>query len=227
MGWKRSVWMAVCLTAAAFGASSSQEEDPWRGTQVLVEAFRMEVKTAALQEAGVSVIGQSPEGISIPALLWSLRDESNGRVSAGIKASASQRSESQSEQKQTRYVKRSQIVQRGGGQTFEDVKWEPYQESKSFNVSCYLLDAETIYVRGGYQETYFEAPEGDEAANDGPPDHGSFTWQGSVYVKNGAPMIIAGVQDGEMTELLVLTATIQQRPGETAEAVETEGGEEG
>jgi hypothetical protein len=56
----------MCCLGTAFCEEQAQKApDPYENTSVLVEAFVVRVSNAALAEAGVNPIGQSPEGISI------------------------------------------------------------------------------------------------------------------------------------------------------------------
>lgn len=227
MAARKSVVSVLCLSAvltlaassAAARSSRSDGASPWENAQVLVEVFRVEVQVDALYESGVNILGQNPEGISTLNLLWCLRDEEKGRVTSGMKAGVGHNQESESQQEKTIYLSQTRVNPNSGA--VEITGWNSYEQGQRLNVKCYVNSENSISLRCKYQETSFEKPKNPDEDPKGvsrPPNLSSFVWEGGVCLQNGIPEIVAGEQDDETADFLVITATLQHRSEEqTAE----------
>lgn len=194
------------VSGLAFGASSQDSEaDAYVNVSVLVEAFVVAVDLDALKEAGVSVVGQAPESLSVLKILWCLRDEEMGAVVSGAKVCVRNGNEGEVQESETVYVKR-EIKSKDGRST--STRYNSYEAGKSFNVHAYLKSDETIRVEYNYSETGFDIDD-DEKDETGPPATFKFQLKGTLTVQSGKPLVAGAVQDDDSVKFLVVCATVQ------------------
>lgn len=186
-----------------------QEGDTYKNTSVLVEAFMVHVSADALVEAGVSPIGQSPEGVSILKILWCLKDEENAKVISGAKVNCRHRQEAETNSHQRRYVARKRVTTRKGPDgpvQSENISYDDYQSGLKFQSRAFVLEKNNVSVEYIFSMTDFDEVE-DQTA---PPTTYSQEWQGTLTAISGRPVIAGAAQDDESITFLILTATIQE-----------------
>ncbi len=136
-----------------------------------------------------------------------------------MKAGVGHNQESESQQEKTIYLSQTRVNPNSGA--VEITGWNPYEQGQRLNVKCYVNSENSISLRCKYQETSFEKPpkpDEDPKGVSRPLSLNSFAWEGGVCLQNGIPEIVAGEQDDETADFLVITATLQHRPEEqTAE----------
>ncbi|MBW8036323.1 MAG: hypothetical protein FVQ79_12015 [Planctomycetes bacterium] len=186
-----------------FGASEQASKvDPLANASVLVEAFVVEVELDALKEAGVSIVGMSPESVSVLKILWCLRDKEMGAVVSGAKVCVKNREEGEVSDSETVYVKTEMKSQNGRA---TNTRYDSHQAGKSFSVNAYLESDTVIGIEYNYSETGFD----EEKDEMGPPATFNFELKGTLTAKSGKPLVAGAVQNDESVKFLIVCATVQ------------------
>lgn len=184
-----------------------QQVDPYENTSVLVEAFVVEIPTNILSEAGVSPIGQAPEGVTILKILWCLKDTDDAEVVSGSKLMVRHNSRSEMSNRDTFYIKREKVNIRktpDGPVETKDVRFDSYDSGIQFEAHP-TISQDGVRVSYKYSASGFE--ENDDQQS--PPDRYSFDWEGTVTAASGLPVIAGGLQSENAVTFLILTATVQ------------------
>lgn len=186
-----------------------KEADPFENTSVLVEAFVVRVSNAAIAEAGVNPISQSPEGISILKILWCLEDQEKAQVISGAKLMARHKRGSESSNRATSYIKSEKVktvqTKQGPVET-KDVRFDTYDSGVEFNIRPWVM-AENII---GFEYSYLGSGVNEGEDTTMPPDRFSYEWSGYLAIQSGKPVIAGAVQGQDNTTFLILTATVQE-----------------
>ena len=186
-----------------FGASEQvREVDPLADASVLVEAFVVEVELDALKEAGVSIVGQAPESLSVLKILWCLREKEMGSVVSGAKVCVKNREEGKVSYSKIVYVKNEV---KGPDGKVRSIRYENYEVEKSFDAQLYLKTDGAIHIEYNYSETGFDDVE------DGmqPPNMLKFQLRGTLTAKSGKPLVAGAVQNDDSVKFLIVCATMQ------------------
>lgn len=194
---------SICLSAAVCRAAEAQQDDPYKNTSVLVEAFVVEVQNAALAEAGVNPLGQAPEGITPLKILWCLKDDDKGQVISGAKVACRHEGESKTRTSNRFHIKRE--VTTPGPQPVTNVSFDEYSSGTTFTVMPTVKNDSMLSLTFSYAQSGITEQE-DKTS---PPDTFTYDWQGRLTLRTGKPVIAAAVQGERTTTFLVLTATIQ------------------
>jgi hypothetical protein len=183
-----------------------QAEDPYADIGVLVESFVIEIDLSALYEMGVSPLGQAPHAVSVENILECLKDPDTATVVTGAKAVGVHRSQQgRMRQSKTTYRAKTRVVNTSQGPR-ETVDYSPYENGQSFEVWPSFLSEDTIALR--YDFTYSGVRGEQQSGGEAPPDSVSWSWNGSVSVTAGKPLIVGATQDEDSAVFLILTAHI-------------------
>lgn len=187
-----------------FGASEQvREVDPLADASVLVEAFVVEVELDALKEAGVSIVGQAPESLSVLKILWCLREKEMGSVVSGAKVCVKNREVGEVSYSKTVYA--GNKVMAPDGMVIRSTRYDKYAAEKSFEAQLYLKTDGAIHIEYNYSETGFDDVE------DGmqPPNMLKFQLRGTLTAKSGKPLVAGAVQNDDSVKFLIVCATMQ------------------
>ena len=199
----------LCIGTAYCSAQAEQKPDPYAKSSILVEAFVVKVSVPALIEAGVSAIGQSPDGVSILKIIWCLSG-GEGEVVSGAKLMVGNRDEAQSVKKETVYIKTEKVVTRttadGPIQTKEE-RYDDFSVGNIFETRSYGIesDGKNLRLNYSYSETGMDIDESSSA----PPIKFSYSWEGNLNVQSGKPTIAGAMQNDDEATFFIITATIQ------------------
>lgn len=198
------------VSGLAFGASRQncdasahdREVDAYADVSVLVEAFVVEVDLDALKEAGVSVVGQSPESLSTLKILWCLRDEEMGAVISGAKVCVKNRERGEVSNDETIYTKKERKTPDG---KIRETTYVPHKSGRSFSAQLYVKSDEVIMVEYNYSEIWYD----DEEDKMGPANTFKFRLSGTLTVQSGKPLVAGAVQNDDSVKFLIICATVQ------------------
>lgn len=207
---QRQVRPSVVRTPTARDRNpDEQAEDPYANIGVLVESFVVEVDLSALYDMGVSPLGQAPHAVSVENILKCLKDPDRATVVTGAKALGVHRSQQgRVRQSETTYRARTKTVNTSQGPR-ETADYRSYENGQSFEVWPVLLSEDEIVLR--YDFTYSGVRGEQRSGDEAPPDSVSWSWNGSVSVTAGKPLIVGATQDEDSVIFLILTAHIVSR----------------
>jgi hypothetical protein len=201
-----AIVIALCATAMLYGPAQApalaqrqparSESDKAQPATIMVEAFVVEVNLPALDELGVSPIGQPPRNVSVENILACLANH-QARVAVGAKEAVLDRASSTVKTTRTTYVKRGDRQQ---------ANYNPYDSGTTLSVRATLLPEEMVAI--DYSLTcrvFMPRSESEEA----PPDTEGWEWGGDVLLRLGKPAIVAATQDRQRGIFLLLTALVQ------------------
>lgn len=200
---------AVLLTGISYATTADkvvkQEEDKYKDSTVLVEAFLVEVELDALYKSGVSPIGQKPNSVSIKSILQCL-NKNKAKVITGAKVAAKQREDGKTELTGTEYVKREKSVKGPEGKAIKQAFFDPYSVGISFSARVFVKSESTLEVSFTFEQTGLDLLEGDI-----PPQKFERTWANTVSLKVGEPTIVGATQDKKTAHFLVICAHIENK----------------
>ncbi len=195
---------ATLVAAALFsalslvGGGAENTATPAGNATVLVEAFVVKVKLAALAEMGVSPIGEAPHAVSVENILTCLEAD-QASVIAGAKAAS--RHDGRAMIRANRTIYRTQAV--------PDPRRPISARSEStdqFAVTSTAHASNAVQVEFSYTtEMFLEDPE----EMDRPPNRASWEWSGDIVLTPGEPEIAAATRDEHAAVFLLLAAHIQ------------------
>ncbi|MFH1718632.1 MAG: hypothetical protein ABIF19_14855 [Planctomycetota bacterium] len=189
---------------------NNKAEAPQPDECILVEAFVVEVKLAALDELGVSPIGQKPNSVSVENILHCLGAKDMAQVSTGLKVSL--KSEESGEAKTTETVYVEHLVNAPGGKRPDgrsplvSKSFKSHNVGRQFNARAFIRPNGMILVGFAFdQNTYRQTADDDEA----PENTVTRRWSGEAYLDPGQPAIVGATQDEETAVLLILCADVK------------------
>ena|GEM_PF-744398 len=199
-------------TAEAQAKSAEKAPNPYEASSVLVEAFVVEVRLAALYELGVSPIGQNPHAASVQDILKCLGDENKARVAGGAKLTASPRARATTKSTESVHAEREETEQTAP----EPPRIAGRPPVRSRGVSTWQIGAEfsaEVFVRpnGRIMVDYKFSQ---NTLRDLPPKEGqpvdtiSRDWVSSLYLDAGEPAIAGAAQNEETVAFLIISADI-------------------
>ncbi|UCG47725.1 MAG: hypothetical protein JSU94_19855 [Phycisphaerales bacterium] len=199
-------------TAEAQAKDAEKAPNPYEAASVLVEAFVVEVRLAALYELGVSPIGQKPHAASVEDIARCLKDENKARVVSGAKLTVGPRARATMKSTESVHAERQETEQtapepaRAGARPPVRPRGSTtWRIGSEFEVSAFVRANERILVDYKLsQDTLRDLPpiEGE------PVDSLSWNWAGSLYVDAGEPAIAGAVQNEETVVFLIISADI-------------------
>jgi type II secretory pathway component GspD/PulD (secretin) len=197
------VLLALCNLAAGADPqkADAQEkvENPYQGARVLIEALLVEVKLEAMENAGVGLLSEKPA--SAAKILEIIRDKNTGRIQTCQKLAL---------------VSPGSGVMKTSGQisvpfsqdpNAKAADWVKYDIGSSINANLEIDPDGRIFISFKMDVRTLG---NDLKAENQPPDVLSCTWDSTVSLKSGTPIIAGGLEGkGKMT-YLILRADIEQ-----------------
>jgi hypothetical protein len=215
------ILMAICSIGLTWAEEKTPPPpDPYADTQILVEAFIVKANTASLKEIGVDLLGQGPDGISILKLAACLQKET-AQVVSGAKVTAKQARQGKTRDDKRIYLKqinKSIVAPKQGdpaGKPIESVsiQYRDYDFGKTLEVFAKILSETAILTEYKYLENgILTDPKNYDPNNAPPPDTYKYSWEGSLSLCPGKPVIAGASQNKDSVIFLVLTATAQNMP---------------
>lgn len=205
-----AIVIALCVTALIYGPAQptataqrrpdQAESDQSQAATIMVEAFVVEVNLPALDELGVSPIGEPPHSVSVANLLTCLGNN-HARVAVGAKQAVLDRASSTVKTTRTTNVKRN-----GPPQGRPQAAYRSYSSGTTFSVGAALVPEGMAAVDYSLTCSVFVPRSETEEA---PPDTEAWEWGGDVLLRLGEPAIAAATQDRQRGIFLLLTAHVQ------------------
>ena len=189
---------ALFSALSLVGGGAENTAIPAGNATVLVEAFVVKVKLAALAERDVSPIGEAPRAVSVENILTCL-ETGQACVIAGAKAAS---------QHEERGMIRANRTIYGTRETPDPRRPIPasHQSTDWFEVTTTIHTSSAVRVQFSYAAGMFLQNPGE---TDGPPNLASWEWSGSIVLTPGEPEIAAATQDDKAAVFLLLAAHIQ------------------
>lgn len=186
---------------------SSQAEDPYKDSRVLVEAFVVEVKLSALYDLGVSPIGQKPNSVSVENILKCLRNDDWAQVTAGAKLALGQQQRASTKATETTYVERRSPVPAGRGRAGAVSRsFESYGIGKAFDAQVTIRPDSRVFMAFTFSQSTVDKA---ELESDAPPATITRDFSGSVCLEAGKPSIVGAVQNDQVAAFLIVSADIR------------------
>jgi len=180
--------------------------DPYRNSVILVEAFVVWVKLSALDDLGVSPIGEKPNSVTIENILTCLEDGNSAKVGSGVKLATHNRGKGHVELEETIYLAQETVKINNEGKSAVSKSYRPYQVGKYFEATANGISNNIISVKFDFrQEEVQKITSKDEA----PPNVTKRFWDGTVYIERGKASIVGATQDEEKAYFLILCADIR------------------
>lgn len=196
---------SVGPVAKAQTKQAEQIEDPYKHSRILVEAFVVEVKLAALYELGVSPIGQTAKFVSVENILQCLPDKSNAKVTAGVKVGVTQASEGSTTVSETVYIERKSTagVRKETRDPIVTKTFQSYDVGKIFTVRPMVVPDNKIVLTFDFSQN---APGNRLPQSEAPPGFVSRSWSGTVSLDADKPSIVGATQNEETVAFLIICA---------------------
>lgn len=181
--------------------------DPYSTSAILVEAFVVWIKLSALEDLGVSPIGEKPNSVTIENILTCLKDGKSAKVGSGVKVATQQRGNGHVELEETIYIAQEKPIKTDGGtKKVVSKTYRPYQIGKYFQVTANGISNSIISINFDFRQ---EEVEKVTAENEAPPHIVKRLWSGTVYIQRGKASIVGATQDEEKAYFLILCADIR------------------
>ena len=186
--------------------SDKQEENRYRDARVLVEAFVVEVELDALYDAGVGLVGQKPNSVSMEKILRCLRDKDKAKVTAGAKVAARNNEKGQMSSRRKIHHEKSVSKSKESGDVAVLKTFVPYSISIEFVVLPKVSPDSKIKLEFAFEQERIEVA----SENDRPPDFIGRDWTAIVSLEAGKPSIVGAIQNEETAVFLVICADIEK-----------------
>jgi type II secretory pathway component GspD/PulD (secretin) len=198
-----AVLLSVCNLA--FGADQQQAdtqqkvENPYKYARVLVEALLVEVKLDAMEKAGAGLL--SKEQPSAAKILDIVKDKNAGRIQTVAKLALVGPGEGHMS------VSARTDVPLNQDPNGKSVSWRQYDIGSNINANLEIDPEGRILMRFRMDLKILGS---DSRAENQSPDVISYSWDSTVSLKSGTPIIAGGLEGkGKMT-YLILRADIEQ-----------------
>jgi hypothetical protein len=176
----------------------------YTNSTILIEAFVVWVKLSALDDLGVSPIGEKPNSVTIENILTCLKDGNSAKVGSGVKVATQNRGKGQVELEETIYIAQEKQIKIDGG-TKQTVSrtYRPYSVGKFFAVSANGIGESKISVSFDFRQ---EEVQKVNSQNEAPPHIIKRIWSGAVNIQRGKASIVGATQDEQKAYFLVISA---------------------
>jgi hypothetical protein len=189
------------------GKAAPEEQDQYRDSRILIEAFVVEVKLGSLYELGVSPIGERPNSASVENILQCLRDSNNAKVITGAKLAVRQNERGSIQQQRIQHVESEHAVKgRGGAATTTKKVVDAYKADMKFSAEAFAIPADKIVIGYEFKQSGFVL-----SGKSLPPDMVNRQWSGRVCLEAGRSSIAGATQNEQTGVFLVLCADIENR----------------
>jgi hypothetical protein len=182
------------------------QSDPYRNSIILVEAFVVWVKLSALDDLGVSPIGEKPNSITIDNIQTCLEDGNSAKVGSGVKVATHNRGKGHVELEETIYMAQETIKINHEGKSAVSKSYHPYQVGKYFEATASGISNNIISIKYDFRQ---EEAQKTTTKDEAPPNIAKRFWDGTVYIERGKASIVGATQDEEKAYFLILCADIK------------------
>jgi hypothetical protein len=205
---KSVLWFGVVLLATwALPVGADQQEagtgqnveNPYKGARVLVEALLVEVKLDAMEKAGVGLL--SKERPTAAKILDIIKDKNAGRIQTTEKLAMVNPGRGRMEASGRTNVPLNQDPNSA-------VKsWQQYDIGSNINANLEINPDGRIWLSFKMDLRIIG---NDSRADNQPPDVLSYTWDSTVTLRSGTPIIAGGLEGKDKMTYLILRADIEQ-----------------
>jgi hypothetical protein len=224
----KSVLMVMILCVIPFAAASAASEQPCNKEQsqqggnaqppqekpstdsVLVEAYLVEVSNAALAASGTAMLpgDGKKESVSITKLLWCMKDPNAGKVVSMARAFCRTGETAKSSTTKTVYVEHTAAPPvPATAHAVMSSTFQPYDSKSEIEVRPYINEAGPMFLELKFRHEGFNG----QNTKKGlvlPPDKLAYNFDSTLTIKPGQPMIVGGMQNGDLTLFLIVWAEI-------------------
>ena len=174
---------------------------------ILVEAFVVRIKLSALDDLGVSPIGEKPNSVTIENILTCLKNKDSAQIGSGVKVATRQGDKGHVELEETIYIAQEKPIKMNVGTKLVVSKtYRPYQVGKYFEATANSISTNMISIKFDFRQ---EEAEKITSKNEAPPNIIKRLWDGTVYIERGKASIVGATQDEEKAYFLILCADIR------------------
>ena len=192
-------------TTLANKIASKPSDKNGKNITVLVNAILVEAELSALYEAADEPVTKSPNSITLPKLLWCLKDKTKGRILADIKLTIENQREAQASFTQRQYVPTKKQVT-GKDQEYNITEYRWLDESVEFGTTALLQADEKITLNFKFK---YATPEQPRNTNSEDTFESHYTSQSSITLSKKQPEIISTARLSRTAVFLVLCADVQ------------------
>ena len=189
--------------ADKIASKSSDKND--KDQIIVVNAVLVEAELSAIYEAADEPVTESPDSVTLPKLLWCLKDKSKGRILADTKLTIENGREAQTSFTQRQYAPtREQVT--GKDQEYHLPKYRWLEENVEFTATALVQTDEKITLNFMFK---YATPEQPRNTNSEDTFESHYTSQSSVTLSKKQPQIISTASLSRTAVFLILCADIQ------------------
>jgi hypothetical protein len=201
------VILAILLSVCNLAAGADQQEadtqqkveNPYKYARVLVEALLIEVKLDAMEKAGAGLL--SKEQPSASRILDIIKDKNAGRIQTTAKLALVSPGEGHMSASGRTEVP---LNQDPNGKV---TSWRQYDVGSSINANLEIDPEGRILMRFKMDLRILG---NDSRVENQSPDVLSYSWDSTVSLKSGIPIIAGGMEGKDKMTYLILRADIEQ-----------------
>jgi hypothetical protein len=171
-------------------------ENPYHGARVLVEALIVEVKPEALEKAGMGPLSKEPP--TGAKILEILKDKNAGRVQSCQKLAMVNPGPA----KMDVAAKKDVPISSGNTTTFQ-----AYSIGSRISANIQIPPDGRIFLNFRMETSGFSSESKQENQ---PPDTFSYSWESSVTMRSGIPVIASSIESKDKVTYLILRANIEE-----------------
>ena len=172
---------------------------------VIVEAILVEAELSALYESTDEPVTESPNSVTLPKLLWCLRNENNGKILANTKLTIEQNKEAQVGFTRRQYAPIKKQVT-GDGKEYYLTEYLWLEENVEFAATASVQTDEKITLKFLFKYTTPETPGNQNSDNN---FESSYVSQSSITLSKKQPEIVSMARCSGTAVFLVLCADVQ------------------
>ena len=176
-----------------------------KGQTIIVEAILVEAELSALYESTDEPVTESPNSVTLPKLLWCLRNENNGKVLANTKLTIQQEKEARVGFNQRQYAPIKKQVT-GKDQEYYMTEYQWLEENVEFAATASVQTDEKITLNFLFK---YATPEQPRNTNSEDTFESHYTSKSSITLSKKQPEIISMARLSRTAVFLVLCADVQ------------------
>lgn len=192
------ITLANEVASKSFGKNS-------KGQTVIVDAVLVEAELSALYDSSDEPITESPNSVTLPKLLWCLRNENKGRILANTKLTIQQEKEARVGFSQRQYVPIKKQVT-GKDQEYHITEYQWLEENVEFSATASAQTDEKITLNFLFKYTTPETPGNQNSDNN---FESSYVSQSGITLFKKQPEIVSMARCSGTAVFLVLCADVQ------------------
>jgi hypothetical protein len=198
-----AIVLVVAQGAIANKADTKSLSKAYEGEKILVEAILIEAKLSALYDSDEEPITDSPESVTIPKLLWCLRNEGNGKIISNAKLNIDANTKGHVSFGKRDYLPSKKEVTGKDQEGYQITQYQWIQENTNFTASGRAVDDKKISLNFSFK---YISPEDTYQEKTGNLFEGNFDSEGSVTLEKKEPEIVSMARISETAVFLILCA---------------------